>query len=222
MSASPAAPSSASVSAWATTSPSEWPTSPRGCSMTTPARTSGMPSPNACASTPSPIRRLLTAGTLARQAARRGCRCRVSPRAVSAGAAPTGRVERGSQPVRHGRQGAHRCRRGHRRTQVQPGEHSPSSTSAAKNAGSGFRMPRLADEVITSTGRPASRAHSSSARFWLPASPTRSPRVRHGLEAAERVRVEDRTRRRRSRPRRRVARCRDVPRARCAPPHARS
>ena len=53
----PSAPRRASVSAWATTSPSEWPTRPRGWSIVTPPRTSGIPSPNAWASTPRPMRR---------------------------------------------------------------------------------------------------------------------------------------------------------------------
>src|SRR3954454_1593833 len=56
MSPSPAAPSTASMSAWASTSPSECPASPRGCSSSTPPRTSGMPSSRACASTPMPTR----------------------------------------------------------------------------------------------------------------------------------------------------------------------
>src|SRR5436190_7382460 len=65
MSASPAAPRMASVSAWATTSPSECPTSPLGCSMVTPPSTRATPSPNACASTPSPMRSPSTSGNLA-------------------------------------------------------------------------------------------------------------------------------------------------------------
>src|SRR5205823_3648136 len=56
MSSSPAAPSKASVSAWARTSPSEWPASPRGCSIRTPPSTSGTPSSRACASKPVPTR----------------------------------------------------------------------------------------------------------------------------------------------------------------------
>src|SRR3954453_8995781 len=65
MSASPAAPRMASVRAGATTSPSECPTSPRGCSMVTPPSTRATPSPNACASTPSPMRSPSTSGNLA-------------------------------------------------------------------------------------------------------------------------------------------------------------
>ena len=47
MSPSPAAPSSASISACASTSPSEWPASPRGWSSSTPPSTSGTPSARA-------------------------------------------------------------------------------------------------------------------------------------------------------------------------------
>src|SRR5579862_8756001 len=56
MSPSPAAPRIASMSAWTTTSPSECPASPRGCSSSTPPSTSGTPSASACASTPIPTR----------------------------------------------------------------------------------------------------------------------------------------------------------------------
>src|SRR5581483_2380087 len=56
MSPSPAAPRSASTSACAITSPSEWPASPRGWASSTPPRTSGTPSTSACASTPTPTR----------------------------------------------------------------------------------------------------------------------------------------------------------------------
>src|SRR4051794_29117382 len=60
MSPSPAAPSSASISACAMTSPSEWPASPRGWSNSTPPSTSGTPSSSACTSTPMPTRRSAT------------------------------------------------------------------------------------------------------------------------------------------------------------------
>ena len=56
MSPLPAAPSIASISAWAITSPSECPASPGSPGKSTPARTSGIPSAKRCASTPSPIR----------------------------------------------------------------------------------------------------------------------------------------------------------------------
>src|SRR5919201_965914 len=56
MSPRPAAPSSASISAWASTSPSEWPARPRGESIATPPRTRGTPASNACASIPIPTR----------------------------------------------------------------------------------------------------------------------------------------------------------------------
>src|SRR5205807_7028037 len=56
MSSSPAAPSTASIRAWAITSPSEWPARPRGESIRTPPSTSGTPSSSACASTPMPTR----------------------------------------------------------------------------------------------------------------------------------------------------------------------
>src|SRR5439155_1119193 len=56
MSSRPAAPSTASVSACASTSPSEWPARPRGWSIETPPRSSGTPSSSACASTPIPTR----------------------------------------------------------------------------------------------------------------------------------------------------------------------
>src|SRR5687767_14218995 len=64
MSPSPAAPSTASVSACASTSPSEWPARPRGWSSRTPPRTRGTPSSKACASTPRPMRRSDTAQRL--------------------------------------------------------------------------------------------------------------------------------------------------------------
>src|SRR5215210_960602 len=51
-----AAPSSASISACATTSPSEWPARPSPSSSTPPS-TSGVPDANPCASTPIPTRR---------------------------------------------------------------------------------------------------------------------------------------------------------------------
>src|SRR5204862_8020906 len=51
------APSSASISACVTTSPSEWPASPRDESNATPPSTSGTPGSRACASKPVPIRR---------------------------------------------------------------------------------------------------------------------------------------------------------------------
>src|SRR5690348_10922796 len=56
MSPSPAAPSTASMSACASTSPSEWPANPRGWSSSTPPSTSGTPAASACASTPMPTR----------------------------------------------------------------------------------------------------------------------------------------------------------------------
>src|SRR4051812_27946061 len=56
MSPSPAAPRIASMSAWVSTSPSECPARPRGCSNPTPASTSGTPSTSACASNPVPTR----------------------------------------------------------------------------------------------------------------------------------------------------------------------
>ena len=62
MSPSPAAPSSASISACAMTSPSEWPASPRGWSSSTPPSTSGTPSSSACASTRSRCGASATAG----------------------------------------------------------------------------------------------------------------------------------------------------------------
>src|SRR5262245_2320430 len=64
MSPRPAAPSRASISAWVTTSPSECPARPRSSSKRIPPSTSGMPSANACASTPSPMRRSDTEGGL--------------------------------------------------------------------------------------------------------------------------------------------------------------
>ena len=84
MSASPAAPSRASVRACAITSPSEWPTRPRGWSIVTPPRTRGTPSPNACASTPRPIRSPapVTRRTLTRPGAPRATRSRSPPRGV--------------------------------------------------------------------------------------------------------------------------------------------
>ena len=57
MSPSPAAPSSASISACAITSPSEWPASPRGWSTRPRRGRAGRPSSSACASTPIPIRK---------------------------------------------------------------------------------------------------------------------------------------------------------------------
>src|SRR5579862_6312907 len=56
MSSSPAAPRTASVNACASTSPSEWPARPLGCSIRTPPSTSGTPSSSACASKPVPTR----------------------------------------------------------------------------------------------------------------------------------------------------------------------
>src|SRR5580765_6489275 len=56
MSPRPAAPSTASMSACASTSPSEWPARPRGWSSSTPPSTSGTPASSACASTPMPTR----------------------------------------------------------------------------------------------------------------------------------------------------------------------
>jgi hypothetical protein len=50
MSPSPAAPSSASMTAWVRTSASEWPASPRSCSMRTPPRTSARPASSRCES----------------------------------------------------------------------------------------------------------------------------------------------------------------------------
>src|SRR3954447_26830872 len=52
-----AAPSTASISAWATTSPSEWPARPGSPGNSTPPRTSGFAPLKPCASTPIPTRR---------------------------------------------------------------------------------------------------------------------------------------------------------------------
>src|SRR5437764_339480 len=56
MSPRPAAPSRASVTAWRTTSASECPANPRGCSTRTPPRTSGRPATRRCVSWPDPTR----------------------------------------------------------------------------------------------------------------------------------------------------------------------
>ena len=52
----PAAPSSASATAWRTTSPSEWPCSRGAPGISTPPSRSGSPGPNGWRSRPSPIR----------------------------------------------------------------------------------------------------------------------------------------------------------------------
>src|SRR5688572_3389909 len=57
MSPSAAAPSSASVMAWASASASEWPSRPCVCGIVTPPRMSGRPVTSWCVSQPSPIRR---------------------------------------------------------------------------------------------------------------------------------------------------------------------
>src|SRR5215210_2581028 len=79
MSPIPAAPSTASMSAWAITSPSEWPASPRSDSTSTPPRTSGTPSTRACASTPRPT--LIRAAPAEPRALRAPSRSRSLPRA---------------------------------------------------------------------------------------------------------------------------------------------
>jgi len=56
MSPRAAAPSSASRTAWVSTSASESPSSPRGCGTVTPPRTSGRPATSRCMSTPIPLR----------------------------------------------------------------------------------------------------------------------------------------------------------------------
>ena len=97
------------------------------------------------------------------------------------------------------------------------------STSRSKNAGSGFRTPRLDEPVTTSTGSSDERAHSSSAAVWFPATPTNSRVRAQALQAVERVRVEvvDRVDDRFPCPGRR-ARGRDAARAPNAPRSGRS
>src|SRR5208283_4731873 len=56
MSPAAIAPSSASVKACSSTSPSEWPASPLGCGNRTPPIFSGMPGLNSCESQPNPMR----------------------------------------------------------------------------------------------------------------------------------------------------------------------
>ena len=61
MSGSPAAASSASQTAWATTSPSEWPASPSGWSIAIVPSISGRPGASRWASTPLPTLRPIAA-----------------------------------------------------------------------------------------------------------------------------------------------------------------
>src|ERR1039457_3681092 len=56
MSPAATAPSSASVSACSSTSPSEWPARPAWCGISTPPIFSGMPGWNSCESQPKPMR----------------------------------------------------------------------------------------------------------------------------------------------------------------------
>ena len=79
MSPIPAAPSTASISACAITSPSEWPASPRGESSSTPPSTSGTPSTSACASAPSPTLTASQLSTSARSSASVTFKSRGSP-----------------------------------------------------------------------------------------------------------------------------------------------
>src|SRR5947209_9564503 len=90
MSPRPAAPSSASISACVTTSPSECPARPRGEAISTPPRTSGTPPAKAWASTPIPTRRSGTVEGLRQlvqradaQAAGFGADLEVRPRAAA-------------------------------------------------------------------------------------------------------------------------------------------
>src|SRR5271163_5063447 len=59
MSPAETAPSSASVMACSSTSPSEWPASPSGCSICKPPMRSGTPGLNSCESHPQPTLRLI-------------------------------------------------------------------------------------------------------------------------------------------------------------------
>ena len=195
MSASPAAPSSASVSACATTSPSECPTRPRGWSIATPPRTSGTPSPNAWASTPRPTRRSLTlqpgahaVGTLAPPGARRARRSRRAPSGVALQEPPRPAAEVDRDEPRGERRHARRCRPGRRRRRPRRRAARRARPARAKNAGSGLRTPRLAEPVTMSTGSPADARPASSASLWLPASPTRSPAARSRSRHVERIR----------------------------------
>ncbi len=169
MSPSPAAPSTASVSACAITSPSEWPASPRGCSIATPPSTSGTPSSNACASTPRPIRSSDTErpGQLGERADR-GSR----PAAARAGV-PTGRGARGRRPCRPRAPARRRCRRGRRRTRSRSAGDAALGDDPLEERGRRLLdapARRRADEVDV-----VARAGPRPRRACCPTAPTRRP-----------------------------------------------
>ena len=95
---------------------------------------------------------------LARRGATRGRRGRAPPgrRRLQAPPRPASDVD-GDQS-RGERQEERRCRRGRRRRRPRPARSPTSSTTRSKNAGSGLRTPRLADDEMTSAGSAASRA----------------------------------------------------------------
>ena len=161
-----------------------------GARSTTPPRTSGTPSANACASTPMPIRRSLIGARLARPAATRGRRDRTWPPAASAAACPTAHGERGPRRAPRRQPEARRCRLGHRRTRPRR-RHSPRARRRARrSAGSGLRTPRLADDEMTSAGSVGVARPPLERRGLVADDPDAQPELADGLEAGDRVGVE--------------------------------
>ena len=186
MSPSPAAPSTASVSAWAITSPSEWPARPLGKSIATPPRTSRTPCSNACASTPRPIRSSATerSGQLVERADadRRGrWIVQVAP------AAPRPHVDRGQIPARES-PARRRCRPGRRRRRVSCAASTPAlgGDPLEERGGRLLDSPSARDEPTRVDVRRAAALRSSAG--VLPTAPTPQPAARSALEARQRVR----------------------------------
>ena len=221
MSPRSAAPSSASMRACETTSPSECPARPRGCSIATPASTSATPSAKAWASNPMPTRSSLMRARLTRPAARRASRSS-APAQVPSGAVPTGHASRAPRRFRPRAQAGRRCRPGLRRTRARRSAHPASSLICSKKRGSGFRTPRLADDETTSAGSAASRAQRSRASVWFADDPDPEPELTNRLETRHGVGVEIIQLVRRGRATNPSGgRCRDGARARRAPRRAR-
>ena len=142
------------MSACATTSPSECPARPRGCSI-------GHASEHERHARLERVRvesdsdpklghasEANASGSDARSsrpsAASGGVRLQTPPR-------PASNVD--CEPVPRQRQEERRCRRGRPRTRPPPRCSPISSATLAKNAGSGLRTPRLADDEMTSAGK---------------------------------------------------------------------
>ena len=148
MSPRPAAPSSASVSACAITSPSECPASPRGWSKRTPPSTSGTPSLERVRVDADADAQAHGAPRAARRASGSG-----SPPAAARADGPTGRGGCARRPCRRRAPGRRRCRRGRPRTRSsQAGPREVDTRS--KNSGAGFATPQRADDPTHVDMRP--------------------------------------------------------------------